>query len=268
MHTATQLSASQFWIEEEGSRCTRADLLPEWSALDRLGVIVSRPLGGLGASLLIQLAITAFYDCRPERRAARGTIYPDFYVFHVGRRHGDHSWFDFWPERKEVLVRDPHALLEAVNDRAISRLLLPDGPAALIDYRAKEADAFRDRIASAFGYSSDGQLASGDVVIRGLVPDTEANVINTLSLPRTRGLIAARAAEDATDGEGSRWGTRYSRRLREVTVDERMAMTKTRRLLMTDGHITETYRRVDAGTALGLLGVGPWRRTTAHGIRR
>src|SRR5262245_7080336 len=112
MHTAPQLDVSQFAISRHGRQATRADLLPDWTPYDRLGVVVTESFGAVGASHLIQLAITAFYDVRPERRAARldgvdpRAIYPEIYLFHVGEVHGDHSSFDFWPARKEVLVED------------------------------------------------------------------------------------------------------------------------------------------------------------------
>lgn len=256
MHTATQLSAAQFSIEIEGSMSTREELLPAWGPLDRLGIVVAEPLGGVGASLLIQVAITAFYDCRPQRRADHGTIYPEFYVFHATRRHGDHSWFDFWPERKEIVVRDAGALLEAVNDRAISRLLVPDGRPAPLEYRAKEVDAFCDRITSAFCYSPGGRVTDSDVVIRGLVAQTEANVINTLSSTSAGALTEAEEDGRESDEEGRRWRARYVRRLREVTAEERSAVAESRRDIVTDARATETYRRIEAGAALSRLWLG------------
>ena len=51
---------------------------------------MDRPLGATGASMLIQLAITAFYDVKPSRREV--TLYPEIYLFHVGGRHGNHAY--------------------------------------------------------------------------------------------------------------------------------------------------------------------------------
>lgn len=66
MHTAARLKADMFEVEI-GAKSTSVSELLDWGAFDRLGVIVNAPLGGLGASLLIQLAITGFYDV-PERK--------------------------------------------------------------------------------------------------------------------------------------------------------------------------------------------------------
>jgi hypothetical protein len=68
MHVATQLFPSSF-----SARAHEAvgvdDVFPDWSAWDRFGVVVNQPFGGLGASLLLQLAIAQFYEVRPQRRS-------------------------------------------------------------------------------------------------------------------------------------------------------------------------------------------------------
>ena len=95
--------------------------------IDPLGLVVSSPYGALGASLLYLAAVHAFYElCRERSEDSR--IYPDFFFFHVGRRHGYHGSLDVWPDHKEVLVEaNGDRLLEAVNDRAIIRLIVPEG---------------------------------------------------------------------------------------------------------------------------------------------
>jgi hypothetical protein len=93
-------------------------------------VVMSRPCGAVGASALIAATITAFYDLH-RARGEDFFVYPDYYLFHVGRPLGDHARLDVWPRRKEVVVREePQAILEAIDDRAISRLVVEDGEAA------------------------------------------------------------------------------------------------------------------------------------------
>ena len=48
-----------FEVEVGGERVSPEAVFPNWSLLDRFGIIVAEPLGGLGASLLLQLAIAA-----------------------------------------------------------------------------------------------------------------------------------------------------------------------------------------------------------------
>ncbi len=125
---AEQLFVEAFEVHIEGVLVSHEAVFPDWSLLDRFGIVVTEPLGGLGASLLLQLAIAEFYDVRPDRRA--GTpVYPEIYLFHVGGPHGGFSYFDFWPPRKEVRVAasQPVALLEAINTHRITRLAIPVG---------------------------------------------------------------------------------------------------------------------------------------------
>ncbi|MFZ0388580.1 MAG: hypothetical protein WAL22_23155, partial [Solirubrobacteraceae bacterium] len=167
MHTSTDLGSDSFSIELDGRQATITDLLAGASAHGRLGIVVGEPGGAVGASLLLLAAITAFYDAQ-RARSEQFYIYPDYFLFHVGRPQGDHSMLDVWPSHKEVVVPDdPDAILEAINDRAITWLVVPDRePAAPPGQREAVASA-RDRIVAAFGYSPSGRVPHGDVRIAG-----------------------------------------------------------------------------------------------------
>jgi hypothetical protein len=69
MHVATQLFPSSFSARAHEVAVGVDDVFPDWSAWDRFGVVVNEPFGGLGASLLLQLAIAQFYEVRPQRRS-------------------------------------------------------------------------------------------------------------------------------------------------------------------------------------------------------
>src|SRR6478736_8414522 len=96
MHVADQILVEAFEVRIGGERVGPEAVFPDWSRLDRFGIVVTEPLGGLGASLLLQLAIAKFYSVRPDRRASM-PVYPEIYLFHIGGPHGDFSYFDFWP---------------------------------------------------------------------------------------------------------------------------------------------------------------------------
>lgn len=106
MHASQRLRESHFSVQIESGSASVADLLPEWTITDRVGVVVHEPLGALGASLLIQAAISRFYAFDPQRRD-HAAQYPPIFMFHVGGRFGDHSPMDFWPPRREVFFDDP-----------------------------------------------------------------------------------------------------------------------------------------------------------------
>lgn len=268
MHTARQLSEEQFEVRIGGEPASRAALLPDWTPWDRFGIVVDRPLGALGASALIQLAITAFYDARPGRRAGYpvpGTpaddaaVYPDIYLFHVGGRHGFHAPFDFWPARKEVfLPADPRQVLDAVNDRGITRLAVPDAAAQPVEHQWKEPAAARDRIVSAFAYSPEGVTAEADVEIIGLDRVTQVNVAAMLAQGERdlkSGTFTAdldRIAHDA-DLVERHWTSHKRRRAGETAGADTDRARAARSELGVDGRITETYRRIGVDEALDRL---------------
>jgi hypothetical protein len=261
MHTARQLDVSLFSVSRAFGPATREDLLPDWRPCDRLGVVITEPFGALGASHLIQLAITAFYDVRPTRRAGRldgqdpRAIYPEIFLFHVGGAHGDHSMFDFWPARKEVLVdAEPRLVLAAINDRAITRLAVPDSDPAEVAHEHKEPAAARDRIASALVYSPTGRVRRPEWKIAGLDPRTEMNPSGVLD-PDHRRQRAAALDEPQTDPflEERSWPTRAAARLDEAGSGLPLARERRNAIRDETGLVTETYRSVDVDTALAML---------------
>jgi hypothetical protein len=99
----------------------------------------------------------------------------------VGGRWGNFSDYDFWTARKEVLLTaDPRCVLDAVNDRAITRLAVPDRCRTAADHEFKEPAAADDRIASTWVYAGSGKVGNADIHITGLVCRTEMNARFTL----------------------------------------------------------------------------------------
>ncbi|MFL1378138.1 hypothetical protein [Nocardiopsis protaetiae] len=137
----------EFGFARDGEPVGLDDLLPGFTAHDRLGVVALEPGDALKAAPLLLACVGAFYE---ELRATEGDfyLYPDFFVFHVGGLKGRHSPLDVWPQSKEVVVPpDPQALLAAVNDRGVTRLVLPNGPGAagVVMVHAAQAAARRLR---------------------------------------------------------------------------------------------------------------------------
>ena len=253
MHTARQLDQSQFAVTIDGRAGSRDALFPGWHEHDRLGMVVQEPLGAVGASLLLQLAITAYYDARPDRRD--GWLYPDVYLFHVGGRHGDHGFYDVFPGRKEVVVPDePAVILEAINDRAITRLAVVDGPAEPVRHHLKEPAAALERIVSAFAYSADGRVAAPDVEIAAVDRRAVVNTTIVLDLERSyaeqqeiRAELRANGAVTPVDEDPA------PPRRADVPVAARDRVARGREAISSDGLPTETYRRVPVAEALQML---------------
>ena len=194
MHTATELSSTDFAIRVDGRLGSLADVLPEFTAADRLGVVVRHPCGATGASTLILAAVTAFYDAQ-RAKGEDFFIYPDYFLFHVGARLGDHGMLDVWPAHKEVVVRDEsEELLRAINDRGITRLLVEDRAPGEPRFERQSLASARNRVATAVAYSPTGRLPDADVLVGGndVTESYVAAVLEQSSLltPRARDEIA------------------------------------------------------------------------------
>jgi hypothetical protein len=127
---------------------------------------------------------------------------------------------DIWPAHKEVVVSDePEELLRAINDRAITRLVVEDRAPRTPAYERESLASARARILSAVAYSADGRVAEADVSVAG-------NAV-------TESYVAAVFDESQPVGR-----------------DE---LAATRQLLRQDGDPVETYRRLTLDEALAAL---------------
>lgn len=209
-------------IRVDGRRAALEELFDGFGEHDRLGLVMSSPCGAVGASALISATVTAFYDIQ-RARGPDFFIYPDYYLFHVGRRLGTHGRLDVWPPRKEVVVgEDPQRILEAIDDRAITRLVVEDGASREAALEAEALASAHARIVSCLAYSASGRVADPDVSI------TSNSV--------TEGYV-----ETVLERSG------------ELEPEKRSEIEVTRRDLLEDGVPVETYRRIELDEALGLI---------------
>jgi hypothetical protein len=245
MHSSRELSSSSFEVRVEGRPAAIPDLFEGFGEQDRLGLVMRSPCGAVGASGLITATITAFYDFH-RARGGDFFVYPDYYLFHVGRPLGDHARLDVWPRRKEVVVgEEPQAILEAIDDRGITRLVVEDGAPGDADLDEEAVASARGRIRTCLAYSPAGQVADADVEIAG--NDVTEGYVEAILDPETR--IEGLRAE----GNSARIASIESR-LGEVDRDVRLGILRERRRLLRDGVPVETYRRISLDEALGLLG--------------
>ena len=62
MHSSTALQMDAFQIEVDGRPGGAEDVWSGFDGHDRVGVVLREPLDALGASGLLALSVTAFYD--------------------------------------------------------------------------------------------------------------------------------------------------------------------------------------------------------------
>ena len=183
VHTSTQLSDQCFEIVAEHHTATIEDVM-EWRRGDRFGVVVNGPLGALGASLLIQVAVTAFWN--EFRRSASPAIdgRGDLSGHHgLSRRPGmgELTSFDCWPDDREMVVpARPAALLSAVGLHAITHLAVPEGAATDHQHRATPLGPVLPRLRRGFSNSATGRVEHANLTIRAADARAEQNVWGTL----------------------------------------------------------------------------------------
>jgi hypothetical protein len=224
MHTAQELSSPVFAIRVDGRPGSLDDVLPDFGEADRVGAVVRQPCGAVGASALILAAVTGFYDVQ-RAKGGEFFIYPDYFLFHVGARLGDHGMLDIWPAHKEVVVaEDREELLRSINDRGITRLLVEDRPRAdsASGFERESLASARNRIVTALAYSPTGRVADADVLVAGNGV-TEAYVAAVLE---QSSLIAPTARDE---------------------------IARARRALEDEGVPVESYRRLTLDDALARL---------------
>lgn len=256
MHVVSLLKTEMFDVEIDGRPASIAELFPDWHAHDRFGLVIDEVFGGIGATHLLQSAMMAYYDVKPSRRTTRA-VYPEIYAFHVGRGYGAHAPYDFWPARREVILRtsDHREILDAINDRGITRLAVPDRPMRDVVHRPKEEDAAFDRIASAFVYNAAGRVADADVVILGNDKRTEYNPNQALrpvsEVAPTRPAVVGGRPVKETEDDYLQW---LIVRDGDVThADRDLARGRRQALKSPAGLTTESYRRVSIAEALKRL---------------
>jgi hypothetical protein len=254
MHSSKELTSSSFRIEVDGRQVRLEDLFEGFGERDRLGVVVGHPCGAVGASGLITATVTAFYDIQ-RSHGPDFFIYPDYFLFHVGRAHGNHGMLDVWPDHKEVVVPDdPERILQAINDRGITRLAVEDdggapeggaGPAP--EFERQTLASARDRIVTCLAYSPSGRLGDGDVKIA--TGDVTEGYVGAVLDPAGH---VARLREG--DGGGNGYANSIEARASEVEQAVRERIRDARNELVEDGRPVETYRRIGLDEALGRLG--------------
>lgn len=244
MHSAQELRTSSFRVTVAGEEVRIVDLFDGFGEHDRLGVVVGRPCGAVGASALITATITAFYDLQ----RARGDdffIYPDYFLFHVGRPLGDHARLDIWPRRKEVVVpEDPQEVLDAINDRAITRLVVEDGEPDDPQFEPEALASSRARIRTCLAYSASGRVPDGDVRITSNA--VSEGYVEGLLDPETR-------VQELRENGNAALADAVAGRMGEVAAEDRRRIREARSVIVEEGAPVESYRRIELDEALGLL---------------
>ena len=140
---------------------------------------------------------------------------------------------------------DRDRLLEAINDRGITRLVVEDGAAGEAPSDAAARASARARVRTCLAYSPDGRVEDHDVSIAG--NEVTEGYVEAILDPEARAeLLRAEGNHERADAVEARAG--------EVDAATRRQILDARRGLAEDGVPVETYRRISLEDALARLG--------------
>ena len=203
------------------------DVFPGFAASDRLGVVVRSDFGAVGASTLILAAVTAFYDAQ-RARGVEFFVYPDYFAFHIGRAHGEHAMLEIFPSDREVMVEDsPSAVMRAISDRGITRLLVSDMASAVT---ALTLAGMRTVLA----YDPSGRVPGADVTVTG--NDITERYVNAVLDPTSHAAVMRERNPVVAE--------RILRSSFDVDLATGARMRAHRVALQRDGRPVETFRRL------------------------
>lgn len=185
MHTTKTIKSNDFEYIHKGGESTFEDILPDFNVHDRIGIISEEELSVIGISTLIMGIVTKYYDFKDRGKLSNEPgdlrIYPEIFIFHINNKTGKHGQIDVWPPHREVIVEDdPERVLEAVNDRGITRLFIEDNhPAQKHTYLRETVNGAKSRIKTILAYSRNGHVENSDITIknnRSIVPYIEKTI--------------------------------------------------------------------------------------------
>ncbi|MAE66105.1 MAG: hypothetical protein CMJ18_17680 [Phycisphaeraceae bacterium] len=182
MHSSS-LRGSEFEMTVDGRATAHADFFRGFAKTRRLGLVASDRADGIGAACLLMAYVTAFYD---DYRADGGQFkaYPDFFAFQRAEPMACYGMLDIWPDHKLVHVgQDPEEKLQAINDRGVNVLVLPDSEPSHRAYEQISLSGARRNIDHCYLYAFDGQVDGADVTIgcaRSPIGDWVIDTFNTL----------------------------------------------------------------------------------------
>lgn len=166
MHSTEILRGDWFEILRDGAPVSHAEFFAGFTKTRRLGLVAPNRIDGAGAVNLLMAHVTAFYDCY-RADGEEFFAYPDFFAFQPATPLATYGMCDIWPDHKLVEAgSDPNALLQAITDRGVNILFVPDGEPEAHEPETIALASARRNIDQCYAYSFDGHVERADVVIR------------------------------------------------------------------------------------------------------
>ena len=165
MHTSQKLDSADFTYHSDEKVGSRSEIMPEITDRDRVGVVMGSATEGIDAGNFVLSCVTAFYD---HLRATTDDFfeYPDYYTFQTTTDPADYRMLDIYPNHKNVTVKsDTERLMQAIVDRAITILLVPNITAQRPDIEEITRRSLERYVKSCYQYAGSEPLTDADFTI-------------------------------------------------------------------------------------------------------
>lgn len=164
MHSSS-LRGHDFTLTASQGAVTHQQWFQGFKNTERVGLVAPNGYDGVGAVNLVMAYVTAFYDTY-RATGEKFYAYPDFYSFQYCQPVAEYTDFDIWPEHKNVAVAGGAVeMLDAINDRGITVLLVPDREPTNPTYFKAQLESARRIVKQCYAYSFAGQVDGADLVI-------------------------------------------------------------------------------------------------------
>ena len=166
MHSSEELCGDDFEITHNGQPVSHQAFFKNHTVDRRIGVVAPNRIDAVGAATLIMAYITAFFD-RYREVGHEFWAYPDYFAFQGAEPLASYAMLDISPDHKSVAATGDHiSRLNAINDRAVNVLIVPEGEETPRDYEKPQMESARRNIKECYVYSFTGQIQNADTIIR------------------------------------------------------------------------------------------------------
>jgi len=211
---SSSLKSTDFQLTVNGSAVSHASYFDAVRKTTRLGVYTPNRFDGVGAAALCMAHTTAFYD-RYRETGGDFFAYPDFFTFQSETPVADYGMLDIWPNHKMVLV-EPSELPEAVTDRAVNVLLIPEGFHLGESATNVTAESARRTIFRGFCYAPDGRVTKPTLRLT----CAEEPILSWMGRAFESVEEESRVARERVSIDDASEGSTVTQHFREMTLEE------------------------------------------------
>ncbi len=152
-------------IQSDNLEISYAEYCRRLKSSIKLGVYSPDGIEAVGASNLILLFVTTFYD-KLRSKSDDFNTYPDFYTFQCKKNLTDYGILDIYPiENNRLIQSGADALFDEIIKKDINILLLPQSNSVLSKFSNKQLSTLEEKIDACYLYAQNGKVQNANLII-------------------------------------------------------------------------------------------------------